>query len=326
MPIEIVSPTMSLFRRMIKTPYDVLGISVTATQDEIKNAYRNLAKKFHPDLNPGKKDAEASFKEINAANELIGTPEARAKYDQGESERQEFQSAQHEAGRRGGPSYYQTQENAGRYSSSFEGMDEDILQSIFGRMGAGPKGDARGADALYELEISFKDAVLGAEKEITLPTGKRLAVKIPAGVESGSKLRFPGFGGPGSGKAKPGDAYVELRVLPSSLFKRVQNNLEIELPVSLSEALLGAEIKVPTINGSVILKVPAQTGSGQRLRVPGKGVQAGKDGKQGDLVVIIKVVMPETIDSEFKESVASWSKRQPSEIRTRWIGNEGEKT
>src|ERR1035437_3186566 len=167
---------------MSLNPYETLGVSPQATQDEIKNAYRNLAKKLHPDLNPGKK-TENRFKEINSANELIGTPEARTKYDRGEAE--ELIAKQQT---RKNPYYNQTQ---GRYSQPFEGMDEDLFSSFFGGRSSGPPPPS---DELYQMTVDFKDSILGSEKEITLPNGKNLKVKIPAGIETGQKIRFAGKG------------------------------------------------------------------------------------------------------------------------------------
>lgn len=309
---------------MNKTPYEILGVTSTASADDIKNAYRKLAKKFHPDLNPGNKDAEKKFKEINGANELIGSPESRAKYDRGESEAQQERASGAGGGR--GPFYSQTQQGGGRYSSSFEGMDDEMFQSIFGRMGgraSRQSEDMPGEDALYQMEIDFKDAVLGAEREITLPGGKRLRVKIPAGVESGVKLRFSGQGEVGRGKGPAGDAYVQLNVRPSKLFRREKNDLEIELPVSLSEAVLGGEVKVPTVDGWVLLKIPPQVSSGQRLRIPGKGVPSVGGGKRGDQFVVLKVITPTELDADFKLAVESWSKRQPFDPRATWDGMKG---
>lgn len=321
---------------MNKSPYEILGVAVTATQDEIKNAYRNLAKKLHPDLNPGNKDAEKKFKEINSAYELLGTPESRAKFDRGETEEAEAQAraqayAQGRGARqRSGPFYHETQNDGGRYSQAFggSGIDEDILSSIFGQMGGGfgsgrASRDQPGQDVQYRMDVDFKDAILGAEREITLPSGKRLRVKIPAGVDSGSKLRFAGLGSPGTGDAPAGDAYVELNVHPSALFKRSGRNLEIEVPISLSEAVLGAQVKVPTIEGSVLLKIPPGVSSGSRLRLAGKGVPAG-EGKRGDEYVTLKIMVPPHVDEEFKQAVESWNQRQTFDPRAGWSGSQGE--
>ena len=230
---------------MDKSPYETLGVASSASQDEIKNAYRKLAKRFHPDLNPGSKEAEKHFKEINSAYEMIGTPEQKAKYDRGE-----FNEAMSEGGpgpgyggRRKGPFYRETQQGGGRYTYSFGGggggVDDDILSSIFGKMGGARGGfegsvDIPGQDETYEMRIDFREAILGAEREITLPSGKRLRVKIPAGVEDGAKLRFAGQGGPGKGRGSPGDVYLQLRVQPSETFKRSGSDLETELPISLA--------------------------------------------------------------------------------------------
>ena len=289
---------------MTKSPYETLGVSAKASQDDIRNSYRNLAKKFHPDLNPGNKEAENKFKVINGAYEQIGTPEQRAKFDRSETEEAQGGSSQPESGRRG-PFYHQTQQGGGRYTHSFEGMDDDLLNSIFGQ---------RGQDELYRMDVEFKDAVMGAEREIGLPNGKKLRVKIPAGVESGAKLRFAGQGNSG-GKAPAGDVYVQLNVASSPLFKRLGDDLEMELPISVSEAILGGEIKVPTIDGSILLKVPSGVSSGQRLRVPGKGVPGHKGTKRGDQFVILKIMTPPTVDPAFKEAVAEWSKRQSFDPR-----------
>ena len=312
---------------MNKKPYEILGVASSASQDEIKNAYRNLAKKLHPDLNPGNKDAEKKFKEINAAYELIGTPESRAKFDRGELDEAQGPSGAGRGRPGQGPFYHETQRDGGRYSQSFGGMDDDLLRSIFGRMGGHGgegsefSGDFPGQDTLYRMDVDFKDAILGAEREITLPSGKRLRVKIPRGVDSGAKLRFAGLGAPGSGKAPPGDAYVELNVKPSALFRRDGRDLEVELPISFAEAVLGAEVKVPTIDGSVLLKIKPGVSSGTRLRVAGKGVPMGD--KRGDQFVVLKILVPTSVDADLKQAMESWNKRQTFDPRAEWIGSKG---
>jgi DnaJ-class molecular chaperone len=312
----------------MKSPYEVLGVSSTASQEEIKNSYRNLAKKYHPDLNPGNKGAEKLFKEINGAYELVGRPEDRAKFDRGELDEMNARKNASAAGRERGPFYHETQNQGGRYSQSFEGMDDEFLQSIFGRMGGGMGGkrgfetpsDSTGQDVLYQMDIDFKDAVLGGEREITLPSGTRLRVKIPAGVDSGSKLRFGGHGSPGTGKGTTGDAYVELKVKPSPLFKRVGRDLEVEVPISVSEAILGGEVKIPTVDGSVMVKVPAGVSSGSRLRIAGKGI-AHADGKKGDQYAILKILAPVDADDDIKLALQAWNKRQPFDPRAGWAAS-----
>lgn len=295
----------------MKDPYQSLGLSKSATQDEIKNAYRKLAKKFHPDLNPGNKQAEAKFKEISSAYDAIETPEKREKFDRGETMEQEQERARQYASRGGPSSYYNTQQDGGRYSYNF-GDDEsggDIFENLFGRGGRQSRRrapeDYPGEDHLYRMEVEFKDSVLGAEREITLPTGKKLQVKIPAGVESGTKLRLKGLGDPGIGKGRPGDALVEIHVKDQSGFKRVGQDIEVELPLSFIEALVGAEVPVPTVEGAVMLKVPQGVSTGSKLRIRGKGI--GSPSKErGDQIAVIKIVMPKVVDSELQASVKAW--------------------
>lgn len=286
---------------MADNPYKILGVDSKASQEEIKSVYRKLAKQFHPDLNPGNKKAEERFKDISVAYDLIGTPEARAKFDKGEIDEKMEQEA-----RQRGPFYHETQHGGGRYSSRFEGIDEDILSSIFSKMGqTGPR---RPPDELYQMDIDFKDSIIGAEREIALPGGKKFLVKIPAGVESGIKLRFAGKGDSGT------DVYVQLNVLPSSVFKRNGKDLETDISVPLSEAILGGEIEVPTIDGVILLKIPPNISAGQKMRVGGKGVPFG-DGERGAQIVRLNIKMPEKVDEEFKVAVQAWAKRQAPETR-----------
>jgi DnaJ-class molecular chaperone len=293
---------------MDSNPYDTLGVKANASQDEIKNAYRSLAKKLHPDLNPGNKTAEKKFKEVNAAYEAVGTADERAKYDRGESEAQAQAEAQARAnarygqgGTRGGrtqgnPFYYETQggegAGTGRYSQFFNGMDDDVF------------GQAMNRDETYQMSIDLKDAVLGTEKEITLPSGTKLRVKIPAGIDTGKKLRFSGMG------TASADVYIEIKVIPSPVFTRDGNHLEIEIPISAAESIMGAEIKVPTLDGFVSMKVPPSVSSGQKLRIAGKGVPG-----KGDQLVKIKIVNPDPksalFDEELKNAISEWSKRHP---------------
>ncbi len=281
-------------------PYETLGVKANATQAEIRSAYRKLAKQFHPDVNIGNKKAEQRFKEINAAYELIGDENSRAKFDRGETEEQQ-------AGPGAGGFYQHFRHQGGPSSHSFQGMDEDLFESLFG----GGKGfRSQAPDEIYQLSIDFRDSILGAEKDVTLPGGKKLHVKIPAGIETGKKLRFASQ----SSGAQSRDIFIEIHVKPSAIFTRVGNNVEIEVPISTSEAILGTEIMVPTVDGTIILKVPKFVSSGQKLRIAGKGVQ-----HQGDQLVKIKIVNPpatSATDEEFLKAVEEWSKKHPFNPRT----------
>lgn len=296
----------------MKDPYQVLGVSKSATQDEIRNAYRAIAKKNHPDLNAGNKEREAKFKDAAEAYERIGTPEARAKFDRGETQ-EAFAGAQ---GARGRPFYYETQGSGeSRYGNM--GFDEDFFENLFRQAGqgrGGRRGDFSGEDHLYQMEVDFRDAALGAEREITLPGDKKLQIRIPAGVESGARLRFKGQGGPGAGRGAPGDAYVEIHVREHPGFQRRGKDIESEVPVTFFEALTGAEIQVPTIDGSVSLKIPAGVSSGSRLRVRGKGI-AQKSGERGDQIVSLKVVMPKNPPPELQRAAAEWKDKFPYSAR-----------
>lgn len=254
-------------------PYQVLGVSKTASQDEIKSAYKKLARKFHPDLNQGNKDAEKKFKEVAHAFDLIGTADARKKFDLGEMEDEPRER----------PFYYQSQGNQGRYSSNFD-FDDDIFEHIFGR--SRPKEKEQ-----YELEVDFLEAARGAERVITLPDGKKLQVKIPAGIQEGQKLRFPDF-------------FITIKIKPSDEFRREGKDIYSEVPVSFFEAINGAEVTVKTIHGAVSLKVPSGVSTGSKLRIKGKGV-----GSEGNHIVTIKVVTPKNPSADLKESIRNLEKQ-----------------
>ena len=294
-------------------PYEVIGVSKTSTDADIKTAYRKLAKKYHPDLNPNNKEAEKKFKEINTAYRLIENKEAREKYKNGTFDEEFAKSAY-----RGGPFYRENQEEGNRYTYEFEGDPDDILKSFFSDFGGFQKPSAKGRgrdfpgqDHLYKMEIDIRDAVNGAQKEITLQNGVRLNVKIPPGIDNGEKLRFKGQGGPGIGKGKQGDAYVEILIKPDNEFKRNGNNLEIKIPVTLDEIVNSAKILISTLDGSVMLNIPEGVNNGAKLRIKEKGMTM-KNGKgRGDLIVILELMLPDKFDPEFKEFISNWSKKNP---------------
>ncbi|HEY8279268.1 MAG TPA: DnaJ C-terminal domain-containing protein [Bdellovibrionota bacterium] len=274
-------------------PYQQLGVSRTASQDEIKNAYRKLAKKFHPDRNPGNKQAEHRFKDINQAYEIVGTPENRAKFDKGEWGMDEAG-----AGPRAQPQYE---------------FDEDFFSGLFGGRRRGRAGGFHmpGVDEVYQMEMSLRESILGGEREIRLPSGKRLHVRIPRGVAPGQKLRFQGQGGPGLGGGAPGDVYVELFLAPDERFTLEGSTLVHELAVPLETAVLGGELAVPTPEGQVQLRIPRHSNSGRRLRVNGKGIHA-KGGARGDLLVKLLIVLPEVISAELENAVRSIREKKAS--------------
>lgn len=286
----------------MKNPYEVLGLKSNASMDDIKKSYRKLAKKYHPDLNPGNKEAERKFKDVSHAFDMIGTEENRAKFDRGETDEQQQRQYEDFMNRnRGQKYYYDTQNEGGRYSYSF-GEDfggGDFFENLFGGRRSGAM-DFPGNDVNYKMDVSLQEAALGAEKVITMPSGKRLQVKIPPGIESGKKLRFKGLGEPGIGKGQRGDAYVEINVLPDDMFKLKGKDIELELPVSFIDAILGRELNVPTIDGNVLLKIPGGVSTGTKLRIKGKG--AGKEGERGNQIVILKVVMPKDVSPDLRNA------------------------
>lgn len=285
-------------------PYKTLAVEKSATLDEIKKSYRKLAKKYHPDLNPGNKEAEKKFKDISHAFDLIGTEDSRGKFDRGETD--EHRQHQYEQ--------YQKSGGAHRYSSSYSSDydPDDLFESLFGnRRGHGrftSEGmDFRGEDVLYQMNVDFAEAALGGEKIITLPTGKKLQVKIPAGIEDGKKLKFKGLGSPGVGSGTPGDAYIQVSINPLPGFTRVENDIHSEVPISFFEALHGAEIEIPTIDGHVMLKVLAGVSSGSKLRIKHKG--AGAKEARGNQIVTLKIVLPKHVQPELKAAISELEKQ-----------------
>ena len=299
-----------------RNPYEVLGVKKEATADEIRTAYRALAKKHHPDLNPGNKQAEALFKEISAAYDLLSDTDKRARFDRGEIDESGNEKPRAYA-------YQDFAEGApgAKYRSSAEGVspeDLDDLFSFFGRGGfgqAGARGEGatirmRGGDRQYALTVDFLDAVNGAKQRLELAPGKNLDVTIPAGVRDGQILRLAGQGGPGLGGGPAGDALIEIRVAPHALFRREGDDILLDLPVTLGEAVLGGRVTVPTPSGAVTMTVPPHSNTGTVLRLRGKGV-AGK----GDQLVALKVVLPSGADAELDSFVKDWAAKHPYDPR-----------
>jgi DnaJ-class molecular chaperone len=280
----------------------VLGVPHSATADQIQKAYRKLAKKLHPDLNPGNAAAEEQFKEVASANDLLSDPEKRRRFDAGEidasgAERPPQQFYRRYAGAGAGANPYA---NDSAYADL---MDEDILSSLF--RGARQRGPAPGRDIRYHLPVDFLTAVNGGTARVGLPDGSTIDVAIPAGAREGQILRLRGKGEPGASGGEPGDGLVELEVQPHRFFTREGDDIHLTLPVSLAEAVLGAEIKVPTPTGAVAMRVPKGANSGTRLRLKGKGA-ARPDGSRGDEYVTLKVVLPDTRDPELETFVETW--------------------
>lgn len=294
---------------MAEDLYSVLGVQKTASAGEITKAYRKLAKKLHPDLNPGDTVAEDKFKQISHAYSILKDPEQRGKYDRGEidasgQERPQQQYYREYAGGPEGARYHSSAgfEDIGAFSDLFGDMFGGAAGMRGGRRGGG-QFSMRGQDAQYHLDISFLDAVNGTKQRITLPDGGTLDVTIPAGVSEGQVLRLKGKGMPGLGEGPPGDALVEVGVKPHPVFKREGNDIVVDLPISFDEAVLGGQVEVPTIGGRVAATVPAGSNTGQTLRLKGRGVKG-----KGDQLVKLTVMMPETVDDGLKSFAEEWRK------------------
>ena len=294
---------------MAEDPYSVIGVAKTASAEDITKAYRKLAKKLHPDLNPGDKAAEDKFKKITAAYDILGDPDKRGRYDRGEIDATGQETPQQRYYRE-----YAGGAEGARYRSTagYEdiGAFSDLFGDLFGE-GGGARGRAggrrfsmRGQDAQYRLEVEFLDAVNGTKTRITLPDGGTLDVAIPPGVSNGQVLRLKGKGSPGLGEGEPGDALIEIGVKPHPVFKREGNDIVVEVPITFDEAVLGGKVEVPTIGGRVSVTVPAGANSGQTLRLKGRGLKTR--GGAGDQLVKLAVVLPERIDEDLKSFAEKW--------------------
>lgn len=293
----------------MRDPYQILGVERKASAEDIKQAYRRLAKLYHPDLNPGRADIEHKFKEVNAAYSLLSDPDKRGRFDRGEidatgAERPDrsFRRAYARAGDGGGPDPF-----------GFDDPFADIFGAARKRHGSGVK--SKGADVAYSVTVPFVDACIGTKRRVTLSTGKSIDVTIPPGTRDLSKLRLKGQGLPGLGGAPAGDAIVEIHVVPHPLFVRREDDIHIEVPISLKEAILGAAIKVPTLDGKVALKVPKGANTGTTLRLKGKGVFNPDRRIHGDQYVKLSVVLPEKIDPELENFIEKWAKAHDYDVR-----------
>jgi DnaJ-class molecular chaperone len=291
-------------------PYATLGLGRTATADEIRRAYRTLAKELHPDVRPNDKQAEERFKRATAAFNLLSDAAMKSRFDRGEidadgNERMAFNSRPRPSQRAhagagasaGGP-------GGGGAQDPFD--LGDIFSDLFGPGLGGGRSYTRmrGRDIRFTLEVDFLDAINGAKRRVSLAEGRTLEVGIPAGVESGQVLRLKNQGGPGIQGGPAGDALVELTVRPHAFFRREGQDIHMDLNISLTEAVEGGKIQAPTPTGTVTLTIPAGSNTGKTLRLKGKGV-----GGQGDQFVRLQVVLPELADDELKKFVKKWPKR-----------------
>jgi DnaJ-class molecular chaperone len=302
---------------MARNPYEVLGVKPDTSEDEIRKVYRRLAKKNHPDLNPGNKEAEARFKEIASAYDILSDKDKRARFDRGEID---ASGAERPPPNQGWRTYAEGAQGEKYRAQSIDPEEFEDLFSMFGRGrgGAGAGGGAnfrmRGQDQMFTLAVDFLDAVNGAKKRLDFAPGKTLDVTVPAGVHDGQVLRLKGQGGPGVGGGPAGDALIEVHVTPHPFFRREGDDIHVELPVSLPEAVLGGRVSVPTPAGAVTMSVPASSNAGRVLRLRGKGVKRA-DGSFGDEYVTLKIVLPEGEDKELGEFLRVWAPKHPYDPR-----------
>jgi DnaJ-class molecular chaperone len=311
-----------------KDPYSVLGVSKQASAEEIKSAYRKLAKKYHPDTNQDDKTIEKKFKEITAAYNILSDTEKRSQYDAGAIDTEGNPTmASHfhggggstgagpfGGGGGGGGGFSDIFRGASGSSSKFSG--EDIFSEIFGRK---KKRKAqmpiKGANVTYRMSIPFLSAARGAKSKLKLTTGETIEVTIPKAIETGQKIKLTGKGKAGLYGGEAGDALVEITIKPHPYFKSEGLDIHLDLPITLHEALSQPKIKVPTIHGAVLLKIPENANSGQIIKIPNKGIS--KNGTKGNQLVKLLIKLPEKRDSELKDAIEKWYESHPDEQNIR---------
>lgn len=275
-----------------KDYYADLGVSKDASAKDIKRAYRKLAQQYHPDTTKGDPEKEAKFKVVNEAYSVLSDEQTRKEYDQA---RDAFARGAYAGSGPGGSTQYVTVDDLGDLFGGAGGSFFGGLGDLFGR-DARTRTPRPGADLETEVSLSFHEAISGTTRTLTTDTGRTVQVKIPAGVNDGARIRVPGKGSPGSTGGPPGDLYVRVRAASHPVFGRSGKDLKLDVPITFTEAALGANITVPTLDGTVTLKIPPGTSSGKRLRVSSRGVTTPKG--SGDLIVTVNVVVPADLDDE----------------------------
>lgn len=317
---------------MAKDYYKTLGVSRNASQDDIQQAYRKLARKYHPDMNPGDKTATKKFQEVQAAFDVLNDPQKREMYDRYGSSFETMgaggpRGAAWSAGPGGGPGgfHFEDIDFSQFFGDRFgvePGVDPSDIFSQFrrtaGRAGRRPSARRRGADVHSEVQIPFVTSIQGGEVQLELrhPSGesRTITVKIPAGIEDGKKIRLRGQGEPAPGGGNPGDLLLTVRVAPHACFQRRGNHLHVRVPVTLSEAALGAKIDLPTPWGTVSLRIPAGTSGGTKLRVKGHGARPQK-APAGDLFAEVQIVLPKQLDDASQEMIRRLEQHYPEDLR-----------
>ncbi|MEK1888520.1 MAG: J domain-containing protein [Phyllobacterium sp.] len=300
----------------MKDPYETLGVNSSATDKEIREAFKKLARKFHPDLHPNEKAAEEKFKDISAANDLLKDKEKRRRFDAGEIDASGAERPQERFYRdfADGPAYASHAAQDGFASN--EDLEEFLARAFAGGgRRSQDRSRARGQDVSYVLPVGFLEAANGAVRSITLSKGKTLQVTIPEGAEDRQMLRLKGQGNPGFGGGPAGDAYVELHIEPHPFFLRKDDNIHVEVPVTLKEAVLGARIVLPTINGPVTMTIPKGSNTGKALRLRDKGIRNLKTGQLGHQLVTLKVVLPSVMEPELVAFLETWQPKNPDNPR-----------
>jgi DnaJ-class molecular chaperone len=295
---------------MAGDPYAALGVKKTASQEEIKKAYKRIARESHPDLNPDDAAAEGRFKAASAAYDLLKDAEKRARFDRGEIDA----SGQERPERR----YYRDFAEAGAGPQAGGGFEEFDLGDLFAgmagrRQGRGEGFAMRGATVYYTVELDFLEAARGGRKRLTLPGGESVELQIPPAITEGEAIRLPGRGGPGHGGGPAGDALVAVTIRPHQLFRREGDDILLELPIAIDEAILGAKVEVPTIGGKVALTIPKGVSSGRQLRLRGRGIARGT--AKGDQIVTLRIVAPDVVDDELETFLRGWRERHRQDPR-----------
>ena len=312
---------------MASDPYQVLGVSRSASADEIRKAFRKLAKANHPDTNPNNKEAEERFKRVSAAFDIVGDPPKRKKFDAGQLDADGRETAGGFGGSGGHPQGPWGPPPGGGFGGgagggsgggsrgqSFEGVDlNDILGEMFGGAGGGARGgrggfSQRGADVRARMDIDLEDAIRGAKRRISFSDGRTIDVTIPIGAQDGQTLRLKGQGSPG--RAGAGDALIELAIAPHPIFRREGEVLVMDVPVTVYDAVLGGKVEAPTPDGPVTLTIPKGANTGARLRLKGRGLSDAK-GARGDLFARLVVTLPDRPDAALDALSETWKRERP---------------